>query len=48
MTRYEITETDKKLIEIGLEVLKQNFDDGISTTRWDALCFAKTAIFTRV
>lgn len=29
MTRYEITEADKKLIETGLEVLKQNFDDGV-------------------
>ena len=29
MTRYEITEADKKLIETGLAVLKRNFDDGV-------------------
>ena len=29
MTKYEINKTDKKLIDIGLEVLKQNFDDGV-------------------
>lgn len=29
MIKYEINETDKKLIEIGLDVLKQNFDDGV-------------------
>ena len=29
MERYELTAIDKKLIEIGLDVLKNNFDDGI-------------------
>ena len=29
MTRYEITEKDKELIAIGLDTLKENFDDGI-------------------
>lgn len=29
MERYELNETDKRLIEIGLEVLEKNFDDGI-------------------
>ena len=29
MKRYELTDTDHKLIQIGLEVLAQNFDDGI-------------------
>lgn len=29
MHRYELNDTDKRLIEIGLDVLKQNFDDGI-------------------
>ena len=28
MMRYEITEKDKALITIGLEILKENFDDG--------------------
>ena len=27
--RYPITEKDKELIEIGLQVLSNNFDDGI-------------------
>lgn len=29
MERFEINEKDKELIEIGLEVLNDNFDDGI-------------------
>ena len=29
MERYEITDTDKSLIKIGLDVLSENFDDGI-------------------
>lgn len=29
MKRYELDDRDKKLIEIALEVLKENFDDGI-------------------
>ncbi len=29
MERYQITEKDKELIEIGLQVLENNFDDGI-------------------
>lgn len=29
MERYPITEKDKELIEIGLQVLANNFDDGI-------------------
>lgn len=29
MKRYELTDTDHKLIQIGLEVLAHNFDDGI-------------------
>ena len=29
MKRYQLTQADKKLIEIGLDVLKKNFDDGI-------------------
>ena len=29
MERFEINEKDKELIEIGLEVLNENFDDGI-------------------
>lgn len=29
MKRYELTDTDQKLIQIGLEVLAKNFDDGI-------------------
>lgn len=29
MERYEINANDKRLIKIGLEVLKANFDDGI-------------------
>lgn len=29
MQRYKITENDRKLIDIALEVLKENFDDGI-------------------
>ena len=29
MEIYEITEKDKELIKIGLEVLKNNFDDGV-------------------
>ena len=29
MRRYKITERDKKLIEIGLRVLEENFDDGV-------------------
>lgn len=29
MERYELNDTDRKLIEIGLETLKMNFDDGI-------------------
>ena len=29
MERYSLTETDKHLIELGLDVLAKNFDDGI-------------------
>ena len=29
MKRYKLNDTDKKLIEIALDVLKKNFDDGI-------------------
>ena len=29
MKRYPITEKDKELIEIGLQVLAKNFDDGV-------------------
>lgn len=29
MERYPLTVEDKKLIEIGLDVLKKNFDDGV-------------------
>ncbi len=29
MKRYSLNERDKELIRIGLEVLKQNFDDGV-------------------
>ena len=29
MKRYPLNERDKELIRIGLEVLKQNFDDGV-------------------
>lgn len=29
MKRYQLTDTDKKLIEIALDVLSENFDDGI-------------------
>ena len=29
MERFELNNTDKTLIECGLEVLKNNFDDGI-------------------
>ena len=29
MKRYELNDTDKKLIKIALEVLEKNFDDGV-------------------
>lgn len=29
MERYALNEQDKKLIDLGLEVLKSNFDDGV-------------------
>lgn len=29
MKRYKLTDSDQKLIQAGLEVLAQNFDDGI-------------------
>lgn len=29
MQRYQLNDTDKKLIEIALDVLSKNFDDGI-------------------
>ena len=29
MERYPITEKDRELIEIGLDVLEKNFDDGV-------------------
>ena len=29
MERYELNDNDKKLIEIGLDVLEKNFDDGV-------------------
>lgn len=29
MKRYELNDADKKLITLGLEVLKSNFDDGV-------------------
>ena len=29
MERYELNDCDKRLIEIALEVLKENFGDGI-------------------
>lgn len=29
MERYQLTDHDKRLIEIGLDVLKKNFDEGI-------------------
>ena len=29
MERYELNDTDKKLIKIALEVLEKNFDDGV-------------------
>ena len=29
MERYQLTDHDKRLIEIGLDVLKKNLDDGI-------------------
>lgn len=29
MTKYEITEKDKELIKIALDVLRKNFDDGV-------------------
>ena len=29
MEKYQLTDTDRKLIEIALEVLKDNFDDGV-------------------
>ena len=29
MKRYKLTDTDKKLIEIALDVLSKNFDDGV-------------------
>lgn len=29
MERYELNDTDRNLIKIGLEVLKNNFDDGV-------------------
>ena len=29
MERYPITNKDKELITLGLEVLSENFDDGI-------------------
>ena len=29
MERYPITEQDRELIRIGLQVLAENFDDGI-------------------
>ena len=29
MKRYQLNDTDKKLIEIALDVLSKNFDDGI-------------------
>jgi cytidine deaminase len=29
MTRYPLTEKDRELIALGLEVLKENFDDGV-------------------
>ena len=29
MERYELNDKDRRLIEIGLDVLKKNFDDGI-------------------
>lgn len=29
MRRYKVTGRDKKLIEIGLRVLEENFDDGV-------------------
>ncbi len=29
MKKYDITEKDRELIEIALECLKQNFDDGV-------------------
>ncbi len=29
MKKYQLTDDDKKLIEIGLEVLEKNFDDGV-------------------
>ncbi len=29
MEKYELNEKDKLLIEIALEVLRENFDDGV-------------------
>lgn len=29
MRKYELTETDHRLIRMGLEVLEKNFDDGV-------------------
>ena len=29
MERFQLTDADRKLIEIGLDVLKRNFDDGV-------------------
>ncbi len=29
MEKFEITEKDKELIDVGLKVLKENFDDGV-------------------
>ena len=29
MTRYPLTEKDHQLIQLGLEVLEKNFDDGV-------------------
>ena len=29
MERYQLTDVDRELIDIGLDVLKENFDDGV-------------------
>lgn len=48
MKKYELNDTDKKLIEIGLEVLKDNFDDGVYNILLAVQSYVKTATFTKV
>ncbi|MBQ3078556.1 MAG: cytidine deaminase [Clostridia bacterium] len=49
MERFELNDTDKRLIEIALDVLKRNFDDGVyNHTVGCALLCADGSIFSGV